>query len=372
MSRDNLIFPCNLFGLYGLPFTYAGCIDWGSPYSKPTIKKPAGELCAGVTARNVITALQGNRVFIVSPYHDPRKQNVTRVLGIVHHEVKELYCYFCKNSKSVHIVKAEIDIHEDRFGFPYGLADIICPEPPNSNAKYIYLHDSKVNNLTGLTKFRIQNQEFPPYSANFTVCISTMFGNYSNTLQFIQTIEMYKLLGAQKVTLYLKSCSPQIQTVLKYYTKEGTLEVIPWPIDQYLKPSPRWNYNNDTTEIGYYGQITTLNDCVYRNMYRSKYVLLNDVDEIILPFKHQNWEKMMESLQEEHMDVGIFRFENHIFPQTVATEGNFSDTSSWKEVPGFNILQYIYREPDRKDYFNAKKMIMLPLFTTAEYHSRKT
>ncbi|KAM8934329.1 beta-1,4-galactosyltransferase galt-1-like [Pelodytes ibericus] len=319
-------------------------------------------MCAGEAAHDTITALVDNRSFIISPYHDDRGKKVTRVLGIVHHsDVKELYCFFCCNeSKKLHRVKATIDIHQDRFNFAYGLADIICEEPADFKLQYLYLHSSTDKDINGLTRFEIQNREPGQFSANFTVCISTMFGNYRNALQFIQTMEMYTILGAQKVTLYLKNCSRQMEEVLQYYAQEGTLEVIPWPIDRYLKPSSRWNYNNDGTEIGYYGQMTTLNDCIYRNMYKSKYVLLNDVDEIILPFQHRNWESLMESLERKYPNSGIFSFENHIFPQTVATDVDFSQISSWREVPGFNILQYVHREPDRSDYFNARKMIVDP------------
>uniref|UniRef100_A0A8C5Q126 Glycosyltransferase family 92 protein n=1 Tax=Leptobrachium leishanense TaxID=445787 RepID=A0A8C5Q126_9ANUR len=328
---------------------------------KPHLVERDIDECPGKIARDVITALRGNETFIITPYHDPRDGSVTRVLGIVHHQkTKELFCYFCTGNQTIHVVKAKIEMHQDRFGFPFGLADIICEEPPNTRLDYIYLDSAEDADLTGLPRFRIQNKDPPRYTVNFTICISTMFGNYSNTLQLIQTMEMYKLLGAQKVTLYLNSCSPQVQEVLEYYVREGTLEVIPWLIEKYLKPSRRWDSVNDGTEIGYYGQLATLNDCIYRNMYKTKYVLVNDVDEIIMPRQHDNWECLIDSLQRQHKDVGVFRVENHIFPQTMVVDGNFSGTSSWREVPGFNLLQHVNREPDRPDYFNARKLIVDP------------
>ncbi|XP_053551931.1 beta-1,4-galactosyltransferase galt-1-like [Bombina bombina] len=328
-------------------------------YNQTGIRKK--EKCLGVPSSDMITPLQDNRTFVIASYYDNRERNQIRTLGIIHNtEVKELYCHFCCTFKKTHISKAEINLHQDRFGFPYGLADVICPEPSGCEPKYISLHQSPNVNIAQQPIFRIINREPGVFTANFTVCISTMFGNYSNTLQFIQTIEMYKLLGAQRVMIYLHSCSPQMEEVLQYYIKEGVVEVVPWPIDRYLKPSKSWLYPNDDTHIGYYGQVTTLNDCIYRNMYRSKFVLLNDIDEIILPFKHDNWDSMMESLEKQHPEVGIFLFENHIFPITVTTDGHFSDISNWINVPGINIMQHVHREPDRPDFFNAKKMIVNP------------
>ncbi|XP_063810589.1 beta-1,4-galactosyltransferase galt-1-like [Pseudophryne corroboree] len=326
--------------------------------------RPPCTCCDRRLTTDTITPLRDNRTFIIAPYSDNRIHNnrAVRILSIIHHkEVKDLYCWFCCTvKKSVEVSQAEIDIHTDRFDFPYGTTDLVCMEPPGCYAKYLSVHTSPTGNITQLPLFRIQNLDMRPFSANFTVCISTMFGNYSNVLQFIQTMEMYRILGAQQVMIYLNNCSPQVEKVIQYYIAEGIVEVIPWPIQQYLRPARAWLYSMDVKDIEYYGQLATLNDCIYRNMFRSKFVLLNDIDEIILPIKHQTWDSLMESLQQQNPGVGVFLFENHIFPQTITTDGNFSNISSWKSLPGFNILQYIHREPDRSDYFNARKMIVDP------------
>ncbi|XP_075691183.1 uncharacterized protein LOC142659196 [Rhinoderma darwinii] len=312
---------------------------------------------------DTITPLRGNKTFVIAPYYDNREGNLVRVLGIIHHaEVKTLFCYFfCYKQKDLLLSKAIIDMHEDRFGFPFGLADIKCDEPPQCQASHMYLDESSDGNITLMPRFKIQNRERGGFSANFTVCISTMYGNYSNALQFIQTIEMYKLLGAQRVTIYVKNCSQQVENIMDYYSKEGTVEVVPWSIQTYLRPSKKWHSkDSDDKDIGYYGQMSTLNDCLYKNMYRSKYVVFNDLDEIILPFEDMTWDSMMERLQRENPDVGVFMFESHIFPQTAVVDGNFPGVSSWKDVPGFNLLNHVQREPIRLNVFNGRKMIVDP------------
>ncbi|XP_066436506.1 uncharacterized protein [Eleutherodactylus coqui] len=321
------------------------------------------EYNVGKIAQDTLTPLKGNKTFIIAPYYDNRQGSLVRVLGIVHHtEVKQLCCYFCCNGqKSLVSVEGMIDIHSDRFGFPFGLADINCYEPPDCQASYMYLANCSDRDFTSLSRFEIRNRERKEFSANFTVCISTMYGNFNNVLQFIQTMEMYKLLGAQKVTIYVKNCSLWVERILDYYSKEGLVEVVPWPIQKYLRPSNQWFHDdNDDNDIGYYGQISTLNDCLYKNMYTSKYVLFNDLDEIILPFEHMTWDGMMEELQRENPDAGVFLFESHTFPQTAVTNGDFTGISSWKDVPGFNLLNYVHREPDRPELYNARKMIVDP------------
>ncbi|NXG53458.1 GALT1 galactosyltransferase, partial [Psilopogon haemacephalus] len=318
------------------------------------------EHCRGKPAQSTITSLKDNRTFIVSPYFDNRERKLTRVIGIVHHEaVKELYCWFCCHPHGkIYVSRADIDVHSDRFEFPYGATDIICLEPENCDPTHVSIHQFPQGDIDQLPMFEIKNRKAEPFPVDFTVCISTMFGNYNNVLQFIQSMEMYKILGAQKVMIYKNNCSHLMEKVLKFYMEEGTVEVIPWPIDSHLKVSTRWHHSLDDKDIGYYGQITALNDCVYRNMQRSKFVILNDADEIILPLKHPDWRTMMHSLQQQNPGAGIFLFENHIFPNTVSTP--VFNISSWNAVPGVNILQHVHREPDRKDVINPKKIIVDP------------
>lgn len=311
---------------------------------------------------DTIAELRNSRTFIIAPYQDHRDGNNIRTIAIVHKDVQQLYCFIpCRTNNNVYVVKAVLDMHVDRFDFPYVTTDILCSEPINCNPRYIALDPSQDATIDKLSVFAIQNlQPSTSLYVNFTVCISTMFGNYDNALQFTQTIEMYKLLGAGRVTIYQNNCSPLIERLLQYYISEGIVEVVPWPIEKYLAPANAWHHSMDAKDIGYYGQLATLNDCMYRNMYRSKYVILIDLDEIILPFKHPDWTSMMDGLQKQHPDVGAFLFENHIFPKHVFSPIEGFNTSSWEAVPGVDILKHIHREPDRKDYFNARKMILNP------------
>ncbi|XP_015271361.1 PREDICTED: uncharacterized protein LOC107114405 [Gekko japonicus] len=323
---------------------------------------PNTTVCKGIPAHNTITPLKDSRTFIIAPYFDNRKNKMTRVISIVHHkDVKELYCWFCNSSSGeIYISKAEIDVHSDRFDFPYGATDLKCLEPKDWEPRFVSIHWSPKGDIDQLPLFEIRNRDPEGSLVDFTVCISTMFGEYNNVLQFVQSMEMYKILGVGRVVIYKNSCSPLMQKVLDYYIAEGIVEIIPWPIDSYLKVSSYWHHSMDPKDIGYYGQITALNDCVYRNMYRSRYVLLNDMDEIILPGKYSDWKTMMQNLQEQHPDAGAFLFENHIFPKTVFTPTDMFNISSWSTVPGVNILSHVVREPDRKNVFNPRKIIIDP------------
>lgn len=81
------------------------------------------------------------------------------------------------------------------------------------------------------------------------------------------------------------------------------MEIVPWPIDKYLKPSHGWQFSEHGGDLHYFGQLTTLNECIYRSMERSRYVLLNDIDEIIMPYQHNDLMSLMNMLQNQHPNV---------------------------------------------------------------------
>ncbi|XP_060613368.2 beta-1,4-galactosyltransferase galt-1-like [Anolis sagrei] len=316
----------------------------------------------GLPTRDTITRLKDNHSFIIDPYFDNRTGSLIRAISIIHFEkVKELSCIFCCQSGSeIPIVTAEIDFHTDRFDFPYGTADVLCLEPQNCSPKYMSILPSHDLDFAQLPMFEIKNRHSGEPLLGFTVCISTMFGGFNNVLQFVQSVEMYKILGAQKVVVYKNECSRLMERVLEHYVSEGVVEIIRWPIDTYLRASSYWHHSMDPQDIGYYGQIAALNDCVYHNMYRSKYVLLIDTDEIILPLKDADWKSLMERLERDNPGAGVFLFENYVFRNNVFADTVPFNFSSWRSVPGVNIFQHTFKEPNRKGEFNNRKMVVRP------------
>ncbi|XP_070614796.1 uncharacterized protein [Erythrolamprus reginae] len=315
--------------------------------------------CRGELVNGTITALKHNKTLVVSLYHDGRQQNLTRAIAMVHYKkIQDLYCWFCcSRSKRISVVRASVDIHPERFGFPVGAADIVCLEPKGCFPQYISIHPSTKGSVAELPWFEINNRiARTSFVMEYTVCLSVMPENYDNALQFVQSMEMYKTLGAKKVYLYKMNCSSLMDQILHLYVQEGIVEVIPWPITSYLRLPSFWYSYQDWG----YGKITILNDCLYRNMYQSKYVVFNDINEIILPLKHPNWKTMIDSLEDQNPGVGIFFFESHFFSQNVFSALDKFNITLWKTIPGVNILRHVYREPNKPQINILKKMIVNP------------
>lgn len=124
-----------------------------------------------------------------------------------------------------------------------------------------------------------------------------------------------RLLGVDRVAVYNTSCGPELDRLLRSYSQEGFVEIIPWPIDKHLNPSYGWQFSLSGGDVHYFGQQTTLNECMYRFMDRSRYVLLNDIDEIIMPYQHNSLAALMDELQQQLPNVMYLwcAFENPIF-----------------------------------------------------------
>ncbi|XP_051982297.1 LOW QUALITY PROTEIN: beta-1,4-galactosyltransferase galt-1-like [Xyrauchen texanus] len=309
-----------------------------------------------------ITPIKDSKHFMVSAFIDHRLDSTIRVINIINRDsLQPLYCVYCNIENYCKIVSTDVQIHSDHFGFPFHVSDVICEDKHLQNATHVLISTDKGSSNLKMKYLPIKNRyTIETFKFNFTVCISNLFGNYNNVLQFVQTIEMYKLLGIQRVVIYKTSCGPDLEKLLQHYEREGILEIVSWPINQFLNPSSGWNFKEHKGDLHYYGQLTTLNECIYRHMYQSKYVLLNDIDEIIMPYKHANLPSLMEDLQSKHPNVGVFIIENHIFPKTQFEDSGKYKRPEWNDVPGVNIMEHIYREPNPNNVYNPTKMIVDP------------
>lgn len=61
------------------------------------------------------------------------------------------------------------------------------------------------------------------------------------------------------------------------------------------------------------------------------------------------------------LQAGVFLVENHIYPRKPFEESKGGLVSLWRGVPGFNILENIYKwEPDRSAQHHPYKLIIKP------------
>ncbi|XP_034723916.1 uncharacterized protein si:zfos-464b6.2 [Etheostoma cragini] len=317
-----------------------------------------------------LVAVPGTKTVLVAAYQEHRteKKEVRVIAVVLRSETVAYRCVFrCQDKR--HNSSGVSYVHRDHFGFAYGTADIMCPVPPDCETP----SHIAVRSAAGLsedtptsTQFlevrnqKVQSDSFP---YNFTVCFSTMF-DFTNMLQLVQSLEMLQLLGVNRVVVYKSSSSPETQRILDYYTNKGLVEVIPWSISRFVNVSRGWLPQHGPGDLHYLGQIPALTDCVYRYMYRSRYVALHDMDELILPQAVNSWTELLPLLENKYGSDQCYMFENNVFSVAVTRRPPGNRTLHPRDccpgrVSGVNILAHLYHEPitPKTQYENFKIIV---------------
>ncbi|XP_017272535.1 uncharacterized protein LOC108236413 [Kryptolebias marmoratus] len=340
----------------------------GSPETDRSIPTPRGPppVCPSTISDQAITPLKNTKHFLVSAFMDQRRNGFDiRIIGMFRRDsIQPLHCLFCCAGRLGETTPTTVLVHSDHFGFPFGPTDVMCRIPQDCDPTHVtLLTQPRADNKSNYTWIPIRNKKTSgkhEEKMNFTVCISSLFGDYNNVLQFAQTLEMYRLLGVNRVVIYNTSCGPDLDRLLQSYAQEGFVEIVLWPIDKHFKTTRGWHFSQYGGEISYYGQNTKLNECIYRSMENSRYVLLHDIDQIIMPYQHSNLMSLMDTLQQQHPNVGVFSIESHIFSNKCFDVSGRFKLPQWSSVTGVNILEHIYREEPNRQEFHPYKMIIQP------------
>ncbi|XP_074548317.1 uncharacterized protein LOC141806608 [Halichoeres trimaculatus] len=324
------------------------------------------DACRLRISSQTITPLNNTKHLLVSAFMDQRVKGFDiRIIGIFRRDsIQPLDCLFCC-TRLLSTSQAKILQHSDNFGFPFVTTDVLCQIPKNCSAAHVSLLTKADEATLSLpTWLPVRNQRSPgtkkKMQFDFTVCISNLMDS-NNVLQFAQTLEMYRLLGVNRVVIYNTSCGPDLHRLLRSYSEQGFVEVVPWPINKHLNPSRGQVFSEHRGDVSYFGRSATLNECMYRSMERSRYVLLHDISEIVMPYKQSSLKALMDGLQKQHPKVGVFLVENHTYIKKPSKGAKGSPIPQWPGVPGSNILENIYRvEPDRSVDFHPYKLIVQP------------
>lgn len=126
------------------------------------------------------------------------------------------------------------------------------------------------------------------------------FYQVKNYKQVIDVIEISKLYGVEHIVIYATSSTIFIKSILFYYHNNNYVEIIPFC------------FNPEIKHVHETGQIEKINDVLYRYMYNTKYIIFNDIDEIILPIKTNNYMQFFSNIDNHSSDMYLFK--SKLFP----------------------------------------------------------
>ena len=176
---------------------------------------------------------------------------------------------------------------------------IVCPLP--RGAEGVPTHVSVTSSPCGKpsNQLLVLGRERPSEpKMDFAVCISALYNKFRNWSMVAEVFELQKILGADMITIYDYSASPAVHKVLDSFVADGSAEVVKWPYPE--------------IKSNVFCQRGALNDCLYRNMYRARYVSIVDLDEIQIPRQTLYWKDFF-APHKSFPERGAFMFQHVYF-----------------------------------------------------------
>jgi len=142
----------------------------------------------------------------------------------------------------------------------------------------------------------------------FVVCVKMLdYLHEDQSERLTEWIELTRLLGADKITFYTLFIHENMTKVLKYYERQGLVELSPTTLvgDEPNAPYFQHLYLRAISwEMRWMNEVVQVNDCFYKNMYMYHYVTPFDTDEVIMPNREYNWTGLMNTVSKETSSLG--------------------------------------------------------------------
>ena len=242
-----------------------------------------------------------DNVYVLSAYVDERENDFdnlddfageyyVRIMALIHEDVLEkrerIYCVFYGDSATGVRYYELSDNHEK----PFRTAMLSCKVPPDV-IQFDTVLVSGYFMYTELSGCHINVQESNNKyeETELSVCIPPSFG-VVDPFKFIEWMELSQILGVEYFTLYFLQVDPVLQPVLQYYMRKRLLRVELWPLPQEVVDAGIWHF----------GQTLAIQDCLYKNMARTRYLASYGLDEMIIPRGVKTLTELVESIDEFH------------------------------------------------------------------------
>ncbi|CAL1548969.1 unnamed protein product, partial [Lymnaea stagnalis] len=248
------------------------------------------------------------------------------VLGVTDvHYPATLYCHL-GDTKTKKMLKGRRELLPESHGNSTGAVSFICSYKSRIAPVVVSLTFKSTDVPTNEVRIAYPKT----LRRNVTTCYAVLF-NYLRPLQLIQSIEMNRVLGSQHFFVYNHSVSNTTDAVLRHYQRLGLLTVLQWP----LPPSDIW----------YHGQVLAINDCIHRNKFVSRFVAVQDTDELIIPNNHNTFTEVIEAADLEAKMIKTTpgnNFKKHVGTYVFESALHFAipDLSAWRVASReFSVLQ---------------------------------
>ncbi|XP_050546289.1 uncharacterized protein LOC126908342 isoform X2 [Daktulosphaira vitifoliae] len=241
-------------------------------------------------------------------------------------------------SNSSKTVLAFVKAIRENWNLKYSAVFVLCKLPPENTyplsvSIVSHFKDTITNRV--LINMPMSNRNF---KTDIEICIKPLHYFYDRALQLMEFVELNTILGVEHFTFYKNTIGPNVECILNHYKKDNLISMLPWEIDLVSKK-----------EIRTEGMFAALNDCLYRNMYTSKYVAFLDIDELIMP-KQNNTLTQLIKWMNTYQSPAAYSFRNAFFYMQWA-----DDESLQLEKNPFHSNLIVLRKTRRKTKLHPHK-----------------
>jgi hypothetical protein len=257
-----------------------------------------------------------------------------------------LFClYWYTNQKNPDIAIVEIDaigpkispqggVKYEQYLFSCALVD--GKDPPEMVS---VISTSELNPSTLLT---VQIPEKPRKQIEFGHCMSVVYWKH-DPYKVVEWLELHRMLGVGEVTVYNNSLDNVTSYVFQKYARDGFVD---------FRQAPSILSNNEELTI-LLNMSPVINDCMYRNMYRYRWIVCTDLDEMLVPRKHMTYRRLLGYInRHRRQPANSYMFSNVYF---------FTDLGPVAREPWFLMTQRYLRHVTPSKFGYSVKSITDPL-----------
>lgn len=209
-----------------------------------------------------------------------------RILGVASIPSKQVFCYVWYDGYTKpYVIAGQLNVTGREHGYRYGNRSFIqylisCQlpgvEPVPSHVSLVTVECNQSSIF-----LPVQRPIRSTPDQEFGICVPISFGTLS-TQDFVEWIELNRLFGVTEFNVYDANMTG-MSDVFDYYSTRGLLRVFRTP--------PAVNL----LDLGgvKLGSVVALNDCMMRNLYRYRMIIVIDFDEFIIPRIHNDYSSML-------------------------------------------------------------------------------
>ncbi|CAH1800304.1 unnamed protein product, partial [Owenia fusiformis] len=257
-------------------------------------------------------------MYLYSAYYDDRPSLLTnpviRVIAVSESQVEQrkVYCYIWYDVSTDPFVEVAEILHlgagNNRHGKYFREHIYTCKLQTSKDipkAISIELEETDVKLPEPSTYMTVQVPEKPETKQDFINCVSVTFWKV-DPYRVVEWMELHKLWGVNKVTIYNSSIEDESAKVFLHYQKEGFVD---------FRQAPQF-----VPDPGEMSILLTMSpvicDCLYRNMHKYNKVVVTDLDEMIVPRTTLDYKSMLDEINNrqpsEHKALS-YMFRNDYF-----------------------------------------------------------